>query len=235
MLICKTLQSLPWGLSRRLAACWVGAGLLASVGLLGATWHVLPFTDQGMDGRIRTRHPRILLSSLTDWDGEGRPPVMAKRNALYKRLGMNAPAACVNANEGAPGLTACWIGSGGLMRAEKLLRTLKNFPLEPPATSGHYGNAWQLAFAYDFLRLYPGLSAADRVLLEDKIERALSDLLALLDSASPSLWHGCSTLAAMAWLCAVVLNPTEEERDQSVTRAQSHFLEVMNRLCPGLY
>ncbi|MCB1778220.1 MAG: hypothetical protein KDI50_12370, partial [Candidatus Competibacteraceae bacterium] len=49
--------------------------------------------------------------------------------------------------------------------------------------------------------------------------------------SSASLWHGRSSLAAIAWLCAVVLDPSDSvERQQLIARAQGHFLETVKAL-----
>jgi hypothetical protein len=58
----------------------------------------------------------------------------------------------------------------------------------------------------------------------------LRKTLEQLDDDSPSLWHGRSTLAADAWLCAIVLDPTDAAREQLVSRAQGHFLETIKAL-----
>lgn len=186
------------------------------------------FTDATLDGRLRTAHPRILLPMLSQWSGKGAPSSLVQRAALYKKLGVADLSTC--GAGGILGLTACWITHGEKQQAEPLLKASLDFFVATPTVTG-YGNSWQLAFAYDFLRLYPGLSATDRDRLEARIEGALRETLRALDDSSASLWHGRSTLAAIAWLCAIVLDPKDShERRQLLARAQAHFLETLNAL-----
>lgn len=186
------------------------------------------FTNFTLDGRLRTTHPRILLPQLTDWSGRGVPPLIAERTALYKQRGIADLSTC--GAGGILGATACWLMYGETEQAESLLKAARAFHLETPTVNG-YGNSWMLAFAYDFLHLYPDLSAADRVQLEVRIETALRETLRVLDESSASLWHGRSSLAAIAWLNAVVLDPGDStKRQQLIARAQGHFLETMKAL-----
>jgi hypothetical protein len=185
------------------------------------------FTGHVLDGNVRPGHPRILLPALAQWDGQGMPGLMQKRVARYKRQGMEDFDPCKTGG-GVMALAACWVSSGDTEVAERLRVTLKNFQLQSPDVQARYGNAWELALAYDLLSLYPALDDNDRVQLEAKIEYALREYLTLLDDPSPSLWHGRTSLAAMAWLCAVVLDPKgSHQRPQLIARAQGHFLDVV--------
>lgn len=247
-------------LSKLLNSYLVGVGLLAHVALVGAVlyglsqsqltfrqllvkaaqksgvasptvveWIAPPprFTDFTLDGRLRTTHPRILLPALTEWSGKGASALMAERTALYKQRGVADLSTC---GGDILGLTACWLTHGEAAQAEPLLKAAQGFYVETPTVDG-YGNSWMLAFAYDFLQLYPDLSAADRVQIEVRIEAALRETLRVLDESSASLWHGRSSLAAVAWLCAVVLDPGDSiERQQLIARAQGHFLETIQAL-----
>lgn len=56
-----------------------------------------------------------------------------------------------------------------------------------------------MAFAYDLVAHFPGITMNDRMLIESKIEHALQDYLRLLDDPSPRSgmdvrhwrqWHG---------------------------------------------
>ncbi len=182
------------------------------------------YLDHHFDGRLRATHPRILLPDLRDWSGHGPPALFADRDRQFRALGIDAPPAC---GGDLLGQTACWISSGDPGAGENLLNAARRFTLVSPRASGEYGNGWELAFAYDFLRFYPGLTDDDRASLERGIEKALIETLSLLDDPSPSLWHGRSTLAAIAWLCAVVLDPVSDQRIELQRRAQGHFLDVM--------
>ncbi|HPE73102.1 MAG TPA: hypothetical protein PK018_13190 [Candidatus Competibacter sp.] len=186
------------------------------------------FTDFTLDGRLRAAHPRILLPELAQWPGRGAPPLMAERTALYKQRGVADLSTC--SAGGILGATACWLTYGETAQAKLLLKAAQGFYIETPTVNG-YGNSWALAFAYDFLRLSPDLPAADRVQIEIRIETALREALRALDESSASLWHGRSSLAAIAWLCAVVLDPGDSiERQQLIARAQGHFLETIHAL-----
>lgn len=186
------------------------------------------FADFTFDGRLRAVHPRILLPTLSQWSGEGAPSLLKERAALYKKLGVVDLSTC--GAGGILGLTACWLTFGEAAQAELLLKAALSFAVKTPTVDG-YGNAWMLAFAYDFLRLYPDLPAAKRDQIEARIEAALRETLRVLDESSASLWHGRSSLAAIAWLCAVVLDPDDSsERRQLLARAQGHFLETLSAL-----
>ena len=239
----------------------IGIGLLAHVALAIALWQVLAqsqltvrqllvkvaekagiasptlvswvspaprYADVRFEGRLRASHPRILLPELAQWSRVGTPPLMAERAALYKQRGMDDMSTCGPGD--ILGLTTCWLLYGEAEQAEPLLRALRAFVVETPTVNG-YGNAWQLAFAYDFIRLYPALSPIDRAQFEARIEEALRETLRVLDESSASLWHGRSSLAAIAWLCAVVLDPDNNgPRAALQARAQRHFLETIAAL-----
>lgn len=186
------------------------------------------YVEFTFDGRLRPTHPRILLPELSHWSGKGVPPLMTERAARYKQQGIADLSTC--GVGGILGLTACWLTYGEAAQAEPLLKAAREFYIETPTVEG-YGNSWMLAFAYDFLRLYPDMPAADRVQIEMRIEAALRETLRVLDESSASLWHGRSSLAAIAWLCAVVLDPGDSpERQVLIARAQGHFLETINAL-----
>ena len=193
--------------------------------LLEAAAPAQQFSAHVADGRIRNTHPRILLPELVAWSGSGAPPLMQQRVAHYRRLGMIDFDPCKTGGD-VVNLVACWVSSGDPSVANRLREVLKRFKVETPDVQARYGNAWQLALAYDLLSLYPQFSVDERVLVESKIEYALREYLRLLDDPSPSLWHGRTTLASMAWLCAVVLEPTDS-RSRLFARAQGHFLDVI--------
>ncbi len=188
------------------------------------------FTDHALDGQLRTAHPRILLPELSGWSGNGGAEIIAQRIALYQEQGIQDFDPCT-ASQAVMPLAACWVSNGDHNTASQLIRALKDFQLQTPNVSGRYGNGWELAFAYDLIANYSGLTQDDRVLIESKIENALQDYLRILDDASPSLWHGRTSLASMAWLTAVTLNTTGNElRSKLVARAQGQFLDVVRAL-----
>ncbi len=193
--------------------------------LLEAVSPAKRFSDHVTDGYTRAAHPRILLPGLAGWDGIGEPALMLQRVSRYRTLGMIDFDPCKSGGD-VVNLTACWVSSGDPAIANRLRTALKDFHLETPDVQARYGNAWQLALGYDVLSLSPDFDADDRALIESKIEYALREYLRLLDDPSPSLWHGRTTLASMAWLCAIVLEPTDE-RLGLFSRAQGHFLDVI--------
>jgi len=190
------------------------------------------YADHVLDGRIRPNHPRILLPQLAGWDGSGMPELLQHRTALYKSQGMLPFDACKGG--GVMGRAACWVSTGNESIAARLTDKLRAFTLQTPSVVARfgtqYGNGWQLALAYDLLATYPALTDSDRQEIEAKIEYTLQDYLRVLDDDSPSLWHGRTSLAAAAWLCAIALDPNTAERKRLVARAQGHFLDVIQAL-----
>lgn len=185
------------------------------------------FSSHSLDGQLQPGHPRIILPQLATWSGGDMSPLIARRVALYQVKSMMDFDPCLMGDE-IMAQTACWVSSGDSSVALGLISILKNFQLQAPDVQAQYGNGWKLAFAYDLVANSAEISADERVKIEMKIEYALRDYLAVLDDASPSLWHGRTSLASMAWLCAVVLDPAKgRHRASLITRAQGHFLDVV--------
>lgn len=182
-------------------------------------------SEHTLVGRVRQAHPRILLPALADWPGEGVPQPIAQRLALYSSYDRKHYRPC--SSNSLPGLTACWLSTGQSATAEKIIRGLKSGYMQVARNNENYGNVWQYAFAYDFIRLYPGLKQADREQIEARIRGALRHALLLLEGNELSLWHGRSTLSAIAWLAAVVLDPANPDDLNLITQAQAHFLETL--------
>ncbi len=198
-------------------------GLLAHVALAGAVLYGLSQSQLTIRQLLvkAAQKGGVASPTVVEWIA---PPARFTDFTLDGRLRTTHPAG------GILGTTACWLTYGEAAQAEPLLKAARAFHLEPPTVNG-YGNSWMLAFAYDFLRLYADLPAADRVQLEVRIESALQETLRVLDESSASLWHGRSSLAAIAWLNAVVLDPGDStERQQLIARAQGHFLETIKAL-----
>ncbi|CDH43543.1 heparinase II/III domain-containing protein [Candidatus Contendibacter odensensis] len=189
------------------------------------------YRDHLLDGQVRAAHPRIVLPELAEGSGEGIPAVLAIREAGYRQRGLNPPGAACSGGD-MPALAACWVSTGDPKSAQRLLTVLRQFaPTVSSTTSGDQSGAcWEAALAYDLLHRYSGLTNEDRQRIEIGLESVLGKTLEQLDDDSPSLWHGRSTLAADAWLCAVVLDPTDAAREQLVARAQGHFLETIKAL-----
>ncbi len=188
------------------------------------------FSDHPFDGQLRAVYPRILLPELSGWSGKGIPDLMANRLALYQAQGTRDFDPCT-ASRDVMAISACWVSSGEAKTASLLIVALKDFSLQTPNVSGQYGNGWEMAFAYDLIANYSGLTQDDRALIEAKIEQALQDYLRVLDDPSPSLWHGRTSLASMAWLTAVTLNANHSQhRHKLISRAQGHFLDVIRAL-----
>ncbi len=187
------------------------------------------FSEHVLDGYLRATHPRILLPELADGSGRESSAFMEHRTALYRAQGIQDFDPCGGGAGSVLKLAACWTSSGDASVADELIHKLKtSFPLETPDVQSQYGNGWQLAFAYDLLSSYPGLGQDDRDLLESRLEYALRDYLTVLNDSSPSLWHGRTTLASMAWLTAVVLDAEENaQRSRLIAQAQGHFLNVV--------
>ncbi len=189
------------------------------------------YRDHQLDGQIRTTHPRILLPELAQWSGEGLPAVLAAREAAYRQRGLNPPSVVCNGGN-LPTLAACWLNTGDPQFAQQLLTALRQFTSQAlTARSGDQtGICWEAALAYDLIRRYSRLTIDDQQRIENRLENVLRNILDQLDDESPSLWHGRSTLAADAWLCAIVLDPSDVAREHLIARAQGHFLETIRAL-----
>lgn len=184
------------------------------------------YVDHRFDGVIRDDHPRIIHAVTAK--NLGLPEFFSARMSRYADVGINPYNPCAGGS--LLDLAGCWITSGDADKAERLIGLIKKFNVETPDEVGSYGNGWELAVAYDFLRTYAGFTDADRAMAETKIRNALKDYLAILDEPGPTLWHGRATLAARAWLCAVVLDSQNDQVQAYQNRAQGHFLGVMRAL-----
>lgn len=186
------------------------------------------YAQRPLDGHLRPQHPRVLLPGLAQWDGVGVPKLIQEREALFKEQGIRVPSACVDYDILAE--IACWVSTGNPKAARKLEASVRAFRVSAPHESGSYGNVWQLALAYDFLRRDPGFTAADRAQARAKIRHGLKETLALLDEVGASLWHGRTTLSDIAWISAVVLDPTDAATRSLQRRAQGYYLDSMAAL-----
>ena len=186
------------------------------------------FEDVEMGGKIRDTHPRIILPQMADWDGDGTHSLILQREALYRELGVVRYDPCRGG--GIMGQASCWLAHGGAEREAVLLSAIEHFETQTPNVSGNYGDGWQLAFAYDIASLSPKLSAQARSRAEARIAAAVEDYLLLLDGDDASLWHGRTSLAAMAWLSAVVLNSEREDYRSLQRRAHGHLFVIVEAI-----
>jgi hypothetical protein len=189
------------------------------------------YPDQPLDGQIRQSHPRILMPELANWDGRGQPAVMQRRLELYHAQGIALNRYPVCGGQATLQRTVCWLTTGNAEAGQQAVAQLTSFSLQTPKASGDYGNLWQLALAYDLLARHPNVTPALAHQVETKIFKSVQDYLLLLDSDGPSLWHGRSSLAALAWLGAIVLTPgVNAQWDDVIRRAQAHFSQTIQAL-----
>lgn len=186
------------------------------------------FAHHILDGQLLKSHPRILLPQLSNWSGQGSSTYISNRSNQHGIQTLKKASPC--SGGGILGLTACWLSNSNEKNFSKLAQAIKSFQVETPDATGKYGNGWEIAFAYDFISLSPSFKDEDRELTENKILAALKDYLALLDDEGPSLWHGRSSLASMAWLCASVLDGDNPKHQPFVAQAQGHFLDTVRAI-----
>lgn len=187
------------------------------------------YAGNSLDGEIVRQHPRILLPELRGWDSGHQPAPLASRDARYLTPFRGDFTNCSSPGGLLP-LVSCWLSTGNKDFAEQAIRLALDFRHQLPNVNGEYGDLWELALAYDLLSIYPQLSNSDRIVIEEELQRGLVQYLALLDEDSPSLWHGRTTLAAYAWLIAVVLDGQDAKTRALQVRAQGHFLVSIRAL-----
>jgi hypothetical protein len=188
------------------------------------------YAARALDGAVRQNHPRILLPELAAWNGSGVAPLMAQRLALHKRQGTRLDAYPACGRRHAMSHVVCWLSTGRESEARQALDLLVKAQIVPPELGSSGGDSWEWALAFDLLALYPGMSHSEREIIVAKLSENLARYLHLLDGESASLWHGRSSLAAQAWLLAVVLDG-EAGYDVTLTRrAQGHFQETLGAL-----
>ena len=181
------------------------------------------YENQQLDGRIKVERPRIVLPAEAVAETELSKDKIAHReyktfNPCHYKIMM--------------GYAACWYLQRDEEAAEKLLQLLLYHNVKfIDGESGDYGNGWAVAWAYDLVSDYQGISSADREVIESKLTLILENYLNILDGNSVSLWHGRSTIAAMAWIVAVSLEGEDEERIYRLrSQAQSYFMDVISAL-----
>lgn len=179
------------------------------------------------DGEIKSTHPRILLPELSNWNNRGVHSIISDRIDAFKRENIYYSNGCGD-NSLMPAVV-CWLSTNNTDAIADIKRQLLNFELNKPTADTTYSNGWELALAYDLA--YPLLTDAEKNQVEAKILEALRGTLANLDEDFASLWHGRSTHAAIAWLCAIVLSEQYVDDLESYRRrAQAHFLNAAEGL-----
>ncbi len=185
------------------------------------------FLQFQMDGGVKSSHPRILLPQLAQWDGIGVSPMIEQR--IKQHLQQHNKAYLTYCGDGSllP-MTVCWLTKPDSKLLKKIVNKMLGFELNKPTADTTYSNGWRLALAYDLV--FPALTESQRQIIENKIKTALLATLLNLDEDSVSLWHGRSTHASIAWLCAIVLSDRVEYVKSLQGRAQAHFLNAIKGL-----
>lgn len=200
-----------------------GAVLLVLAGaVLLNRWQAGATNDQsaGADFGWRQQAPRIVLPELASWNGRGPAPGMTLRAEA-------SSAATICQNDGLLNAVACWLLHGDDASEARMLDAMRHFVLLPARDVAFYGNAWELAVAYDQAARAPGMSAELGARVRSLLQQGLEQLLDVLDKDSASLWHGRATLSAYATLCAAALGPPTDSRERSLQqRMARHFSEL---------
>lgn len=189
------------------------------------------FADSQLDGILRQAYPRIVLPELSSWNGVGTPEFIRQRIDLHKKNGSIYMSGCGYTQLMA--LVSCWLETGDQEMAVKALERMTHYQVKEEdfkAQASYGGELWRVALAYDLLQPYLRLRRNDRSLIESKIKQGLRYALMHLDEDNVSLWHGRSTYASIAWICAIVLSEDDRETERLRIRAQGHFLETLKAL-----
>lgn len=193
------------------------------------------YANLTMNGSVLENHPRIIFPQLSGWNGQGISPFIRQRIIEHKnnRSYLNS---C--RSDGFMFEVVCWLSTNDEKLLKKIVRKMLGYELNIPTADTTYSNGWQLALAYDLM--FPALNDGQRKLIENKIVKALKASLLNLDENSASLWHGRSTHASIAWICAVVLSQSTGNVEQLQSKAQGHFLNAIDGLAytevwPGGY
>ncbi len=180
-----------------------------------------------MDGVVKSSHPRILMPELAQWDGVDVSPVIEKRIEQHLQQHNKAYLTYCGVDSLLP-MAVCWLTKSDVTLLKKIVNRMLGFELNKPTADTNYSNGWQLALAYDLV--FPVLTESQRYVIEQKIKTALLATLLNLDEASASLWHGRSTHASIAWICASVLSDRVDDVMSLQSRAQAHFLNAIRGL-----
>jgi heparinase II/III-like protein len=194
------------------------------------------FVNQVMDGSIKIRHPRILFGDLPKGSQFELSDLIQQRIKNQSLNNQHYLAVC--GSQDLLFMMVCWLSNPNKQVLQGIKQRLLTFPLNRPTADTTYSNAWELALAYDLV--FDSLLDSDRLAIENKLSQAVKDMLLILDDESTSLWHGRSTHAATAWICAIVLSERIDRVILLQRRAQGHFLNAIDGLAyttvwPGGY
>jgi len=124
-------------------------------------------------------------------------------------------------------LTSCAILTKNTGKLKSVKEHVNNFVLTLPNASGHHGTGWQLGFVYDSLKTQIEFSTENRARINKKLEKAVKHYLVLLNSSSPSLWHGRATLTAQMWITLMALDSVS---DDLLAATAPHFYSMIEAL-----
>lgn len=185
------------------------------------------YLDVPFDGVVKKAHPRIVFPELANWDERDVLAMVSTRIAGYQAQGTHYSLSC--GSDSLMSMVVCWLTTHDPGIMPKLKSAMQNFNLNKPTADTIYSNGWELALAYDLT--YSVLNESERTAIEAKILIALNATLRNLDEDFASLWHGRSTHAAIAWICAIVLSDKYiDDLDVLQKRAQAHFLTAIDGL-----
>ena len=184
------------------------------------------FVEQVLDGHINAGHPRILFGDLQSNTEQGIINLIRQR--VKEQSVHNSQYLSVCGHNDLLFSVVCWLSHPNDRVLNTIKQRLVSFSLNRPSADTTYSNAWQLALAYDLM--FYALPDKEKISVEKKLVQALKDTLLILDEDSASLWHGRSTHAAIAWLCAVVLPNRIDGVKALQRRAQGHFLTAIDGL-----
>ncbi|WP_163834587.1 heparinase II/III family protein [Spartinivicinus ruber] len=184
--------------------------------------------EHQLDGQPIADHPRVFLNFLQNWKGKTVHPILQERMALFRKRKVISVNPCVY--KSALANAGCWVTKPEKAIGEQLVKSLFKFYLMPPRSSGYYGNAWELALAYDLACTYPGFRQEDREEIENRLEKQLEELLDLLADDGLSMWHGRASVASQAFLVAMVLDHSSDHRRELLKKSQAYFLDLMAAL-----
>ena len=180
------------------------------------------YVDYQFRGEIKNFRPRVLLNGQSDLD------LLRKRysgDPDYKRLVDK-----IGKTDKTLWKSVSWAIGGNQKNGEYVVTRLPKIKLTPPYEGG-FGNSEIIAFTYDLAWGHSSWTPEKRQLVGIKIRKALEKTLSLLDSMSPSLWHGRFQLTCTGWILAASLdNPDSDKNKRLVAQAQAFFLDALKAI-----
>ncbi len=126
---------------------------------------------------------------------------------------------------------AAWTASRNVEAGDRAIRSLVGVSPVLPKESGNYGNGLTIALTYDLLRDHPTWTPDMRARIGLTLRRMIKETLLLLDSDSPSMWHGRFQLGCSAWIVAAALDVESWEDDKAAfSQVQRHFIESLRAI-----